>query len=241
MPFTPPSRLYHALEQGLRRASHARRPQKRPVAVHTPRPGAGPARRSGVRSHVNQFAGRYAKLAAMKLIFLYGPVAAGKLTVGREIATLTGFALFHNHLVIDAVKAVFPFASEPFVRLREQFWLAMFHEAAAAGRSTIFTFAPEASVAPDFPERARGIVEAAGGSVAFVRLTIDPHEQERRVDTHSRAEFGKLRSLALLRQIRQQLAECEAMMPTPSFTVDTTFIPPSEAARSIAQGLGLLP
>lgn len=177
----------------------------------------------------------------MKLLFLYGPVAAGKLTVGREIATLTGFALFHNHLVLDAVAAVFPFASEPFVRLREQFWLAMFHEAAAAGRSIIFTFAPEASVAPDFPERARAIVEAAGGSVAFVRLTIDPEEQERRLDTPSRAEFGKLRSLALLRQLRQQLAECEARMPTPSLTVDTTFMPPSEAARAIAQGLGLLP
>lgn len=177
----------------------------------------------------------------MKLIFLYGPVAAGKLTVAREIAALTGFALFHNHLVVDAVAAVFPFASEPFIRLREQFWLAVFHEAAAAGRSTIFTFAPERSVAPDFPERVRGIVEAAGGSVAFVRLTIDKEEQERRLDAQSRAEFGKLRSLALLRELRQQLAECDALMPTPAITVDTTTLPPQEAARSIAQGLGLLP
>jgi hypothetical protein len=60
----------------------------------------------------------------MKLLFLYGPVASGKLTIARELATLTGFALFHNHLVVDAVAAVFPFGSERFVKLREQFWLA---------------------------------------------------------------------------------------------------------------------
>lgn len=175
----------------------------------------------------------------MKLVFLYGSVAAGKLTVGREIAKLTGFSLFHNHLVVDAVAAVFPFASEPFIRLREQFWLAMFQEAAAAGRSLVFTFAPEATVAPDFPERARGIVEAAGGSVAFVRLTIDPVEQDRRINAQSRAEFGKLRSLALLRELRQQFANCEAMMPTPTITIDTTLTSPGDAAQAIVQGLGL--
>jgi cytidylate kinase len=39
----------------------------------------------------------------MKLLFLYGPAASGKLTIARELTTLTGFALFHNHLVVDAV------------------------------------------------------------------------------------------------------------------------------------------
>lgn len=58
----------------------------------------------------------------MQLIFLYGPMAAGKLTVARELAARTGFALFHNHLLVDAVAAVFPFGSPSFVRLREQFW-----------------------------------------------------------------------------------------------------------------------
>jgi hypothetical protein len=90
----------------------------------------------------------------MKLLFLYGPAASGKLTISRQLATLTGFALSHNHLMVDAVAAVFPFGSEGFVKLREQFWLAMFHEAAEAGYSLIFTFAPAASVAPDIPGRA---------------------------------------------------------------------------------------
>jgi shikimate kinase len=32
----------------------------------------------------------------MKLIVLHGPPGVGKLTVGRELAGLTGYALFHT-------------------------------------------------------------------------------------------------------------------------------------------------
>src|SRR5215470_2116203 len=152
----------------------------------------------------------------MKLLFLYGPAASGKLTIARELATLTGFALFHNHLVVDAVAAVFPF-----VKLREQFWLAMFHEAAEAGHSLIFTFAPEASVAPDFSDRTRQAVEAAGGEIIFVRLTLSRHEQERRIGNPDRAAFSKLRSLDLLRELRDEFMASEAAMPPAAFTIDT--------------------
>jgi hypothetical protein len=145
----------------------------------------------------------------MKLVFLHGPAASGKLTIGRELAALTGLPLFHNHLVVDAVAS----GSQRFVRLREQFWLAMFCEAAEAGRSMIFTFAPEASVAQDFPDRVRHLVEAAGGETIFVRLTLSHAEQERRIENASRAEFGKLRSLDLLRDLRSQFTACEAAMP----------------------------
>jgi len=34
----------------------------------------------------------------MNLVFLHGPAASGKLTVGRELSRLTGYRLFHNHL-----------------------------------------------------------------------------------------------------------------------------------------------
>ena len=94
----------------------------------------------------------------MQLIFIYGQVASGKLTIARELAGRTGFALFHNHLIVDAVGAVFPFGSETFVRLRERFWLEVIAEAAKDGRSLIFTFAPEPTVAPDFAERVRALV-----------------------------------------------------------------------------------
>ena len=173
----------------------------------------------------------------MKLVFLYGAPASGKLTVARELAAKTGFALFHNHLVVDAVGAVFPFGSDEFVRLREEFWLRMFAEAAKASRSLIFTFAPEGTVAPDFAERARQAVRAAGGDVFFVRLTVPPDEQERRIANADREAFGKLRSLELLHKLRAQFDACDAAMPPADLTIDTGALDPRSAAQRIVERL----
>lgn len=169
----------------------------------------------------------------MQLVFIYGQVASGKLTIARELARRTGFALFHNHLVVDAVSAVFPFGSEAFVRLRERFWLEVIAEAAKDCRSLIFTFAPEPTVAPGFPERVRTLVEAAGGSVVFVALTVPPGEQERRLVQPGRATFGKMQSLQLLRDLRGEFARCMAAMPNPDITIDTGSTAAEDAARAI--------
>lgn len=173
----------------------------------------------------------------MEIIFVFGPAAAGKLTVGRELAKLTGLPLFHNHLVVDAVGAVFPFGSEPFVRLRESFWLQTFTEAARSGRSLIFTFAPEATVDPSFPERVRTAIAAFGGSVVFIALTVSPEEQERRIGNASRSEFGKLTSLDLLRELRDSFDASMSAMPAAEFSIDTDAHDPAAAAERIAAHL----
>ena len=85
----------------------------------------------------------------------------------------------------------------------------------------IFTFAPETSVAPDFPDRARQAVEAAGGEIIFVRLTLSRDEQERRIGSPDRAAFGKLRSLDLLKNCRTSSPPSQAATPPLHFTIDT--------------------
>jgi hypothetical protein len=172
----------------------------------------------------------------MKLVFIYGQAGVGKLTVARELAALTGMALFHNHLVVDAVAAVFPFGSPGFVRLREQFWLEVFAEA-AKGTSLIFTFAPEDTVARDFPQRVKALVEAAGGKVDFIRLTAPESVQDQRINAASRSAFGKLTSLELLRQLRPQFIAAMQAMPEPILTIDTAATQPDAAARMIAAAI----
>jgi tRNA uridine 5-carbamoylmethylation protein Kti12 len=76
----------------------------------------------------------------MKLIFIYGPPASGKLTVARELAKLTGLRLFHNHVSIEFVQSLFEFGSGPFWRLTEKYRTEMIDEAAREETSTIFTF-----------------------------------------------------------------------------------------------------
>ena len=51
----------------------------------------------------------------MKLIFLYGAPGTGKLTVARELAALTGYRLFHNHLTVDLAKAIFDFGTPDYL------------------------------------------------------------------------------------------------------------------------------
>ena len=138
----------------------------------------------------------------MKLVFLHGAPAVGKLTVARELAALTGFRLFHNHLTVDLVSSLFAFGSEPFVQLREQIWLAAFAEAARNNVSLVFTFNPERTVRESFVQETIEIVEGAGGEVVFVELTCAEEELEDRLEDASRKEFGKLASVAQYRSLK---------------------------------------
>ena len=175
----------------------------------------------------------------MDLVFIHGPAAVGKLTVARALAEATGFGVFHNHLTVDALTAVFPFGSEPFVRLREQIWLGVFGEAARHRRSLIFTFTPERTVRPSFVPTAVALVESHGGRVRFVRLTCRPEELERRLTAESRRAFGKLRSPELFRQLAGEGAFEHPDLPGPDLLIDTGHTTPAEAAERICRGLGL--
>lgn len=53
----------------------------------------------------------------MNLLLLFGPLAVGKMTVGQELAKLTGYKLLHNHMTIDLVAQILEFNSPPFWRL----------------------------------------------------------------------------------------------------------------------------
>lgn len=171
----------------------------------------------------------------MQLVFIYGPPAAGKYTIAKIVAERTGLALFHNHLIVDAVHAVFPFGSTHFVRLREAFWMETFRAALDEDRSLIFTFQPEATVAPTFPQRVETLISEGGGRTIFVRLTLSRDEQEARIDNEDRTKFGKLRDKTLLRDLQDQFEESEAAMPKAAITVDTAVTLPAEAAARIIE------
>lgn len=43
----------------------------------------------------------------MKLVFILGDAAVGKMTVGQELMKITGLRLFHNHMTIEPVIEIF--------------------------------------------------------------------------------------------------------------------------------------
>lgn len=174
-----------------------------------------------------------------RLVFLYGPAAVGKLTVATELAGLTGFRLFHNHLTVDLALSLFEFGSEPFVRLREEIWLASFREAARRGVSLVFTFAPERTVRPRFVPDAEEAVGREGGEVLFVELTCDEAALERRIESPARARFGKLHSLAQYRVLKDSGAFEFGGALRPALSLDTTHAAPGETARRIVTHFSL--
>ena len=45
----------------------------------------------------------------MKLVFLIGDAAVGKMTVGQELMKITDLRLFHNHMTIEPVLEILGF------------------------------------------------------------------------------------------------------------------------------------
>ncbi|HEX2061110.1 MAG TPA: shikimate kinase, partial [Thermoanaerobaculia bacterium] len=96
----------------------------------------------------------------MHVIFLHGPPASGKYTIGVRLSELTRLPLFHNHLAVDAATSLFPFGTPSFNRLRAAIWQAAFDEAARSRQSFIFTFNPESTVDPGLIPRLCGSIES---------------------------------------------------------------------------------
>lgn len=74
----------------------------------------------------------------MKLLFLIGDAAVGKMTVGQELMRITELRLFHNHMTIEPVLEIFgQFNGKAIARLRD----VIFEEFAASDNfGMIFTY-----------------------------------------------------------------------------------------------------
>ncbi len=145
------------------------------------------------------------------LIFIVGPGAVGKMTVGTELAARTGMKLFHNHQTIDLLLRFFPFGSPPFIRLVHEFRRRIMEEVAAGDLpGLIFTYV----WAFDQPSDQREvdayteIFLARGGAVHYVELQAPQDVRLQRNETEFRlAEKPFKRDLA---ESRRQVLSLDA-------------------------------
>lgn len=176
-----------------------------------------------------------------QVVFIHGPAAAGKYTIGAQVAERLGWPLFHNHLTVDLVKTLFDFGSAEFVRLREEIWRASFAAAARARQSFVFTFNPEATVRPALIAELADTVEQHGGQLRYVELRCSDDEVARRIANPSRAKFGKLVDPALFREIVEQGGFDFPPLPEPLIAIDTERMAPHESADAIVGALDRAP
>jgi len=171
----------------------------------------------------------------VNLVFIHGPAAAGKYTVATELAALTGFELYHNHLVVDQVLKTHPFGTPGFVAGRDRLWRDYFARFPGPGQTDIiFTFNPENTVPQAFidwlfAEMARRTVPSHS-----VEITASEAVIEQRLGSTGRRQFKKLTDLVLYRQLRDSGAFATPLIPRTDLRIDTGHLAPAEAARLIA-------
>ena len=176
----------------------------------------------------------------MKLIFIYGPPAAGKLTVAKEIAALTGYKVFHNHLSIDCIEPVFEFGSPSFGKLINLIRIETIAEAARTNVSLIYTFCYAKDQDDDHVDKIINAVESNSGEVCFVLLTCERAELESRVLQEDRKKFGKANNLKILNLLVDTYDLYSPVPQRESLHIDNTNLSPQEAARQIVEHYKLL-
>lgn len=177
----------------------------------------------------------------MKLIFLYGAPATGKLTVAREISRRTGFKVFHNHLSIDCIEPVFDFGTPSFFKLIEMIRVETVAEAARENVNLIYTFCYAKNSDDAHVSKIVEAVASKGGEVCFALLVCERNEIEKRVLEESRRRYGKANNLKILNEIFDKYDLISPVNGYESLCIDNTSLSPEEAAKEIIEFYRLEP
>ena len=169
----------------------------------------------------------------MKLIIIYGPPAVGKLTVAKELATRTGYKLFHNHLSVDLVGSLYEFGQGPFWPLVRSIRNLLFLQATKDNLNLIFTFVYVKDQDDKIINSYMSTVEKNGGEVCLVQLTAHHDELTKRVTDDSRKKFLKVSSATTLEGLLSKGDHFSPINGRESLTIDNTHLTPAEVAEQI--------
>jgi hypothetical protein len=161
----------------------------------------------GAARDARRYAACTSLLMMKRIICLYGPPCAGKSTVGRALADISGFYLVHNHLTSDIISRHvprnFPDGSEnlTFRGLKHDLRLFLVDQLLSAGiDGIIFTFVFSLDRGLPFVERFLNTIRSHHAGVNFVRLRATLEQILSEVENPDRVGTEKLHTReALLR------------------------------------------
>lgn len=174
----------------------------------------------------------------MKLVMLYGPPAVGKLSVAQALAARTGFRVLHNHLLIDLSNALFDGgteASRASTRHLREVSLEAARKADLSGIILTFVYARDRDA---YILGLCNWAEVQGDEVYLVQLSGKQETLEARVTQSSRSAFGKLTTVAGLREKLVELTEpFGAVEGRPSLKLRTDGLSAAEVAETLVHHL----
>ena len=172
-------------------------------------------------------------------IFLYGPPAAGKLTVARSLASECDVKVLDNHVPIDAALRLFRFGSREWDELVNTLWVDMISAAAKARLDVVSTLVYLQGASDGRVRRLREASKAGGAAIFFVQLRPSSDALERRVRDPSRSGSNKIQDPAQLRRMAHHFNMDAAIDPT-ELSIDNSDVSATAAARQIANFVGLV-
>jgi shikimate kinase len=180
----------------------------------------------------------------MKLVIIFGPHAVGKMTVGQELAKLTGLKLFHNHMTIDVVSNLFENMPQERARLTNLFRKEVFEAYSKSDEyGMIFTYmwAFDAQEDWDYIEFVENMFTSRGGEVYYVELEADYDLRIERNKTENRllnksTKRDLERSENLFRRLEEKYrlnSSIGEIVKKNYIRIDNTNLSPEEAAEII--------
>ena len=122
----------------------------------------------------------------LKLLFLIGDAAVGKMTVGQEIMKLTGLRLFHNHMTIEPVIEIFGYyESKTISKLREVIF-EKFTKSNNEGLIFTYMWAFDQQSDWDYIQHVTDMFEEQGADVYYVELVAPQEIRLQRNQTENR-------------------------------------------------------
>ncbi len=188
----------------------------------------------------------------MKLLFIFGAHAAGKMTVGQQVAKITPMKLFHNHMTIEPVIELFgAYNGAVTQRLRQ----VVFEEFARTDNyGLIFTFiwAFDVPYDTEYVRRLTKHYEDAGAQVDYVELIAPQEVRLIRNRTENRlkekaskrdVELSETRMLSAEEKYRcvsepGEITELLGCAPERYLRIDNTNLSPEDVAELIVSHFG---
>jgi len=179
----------------------------------------------------------------MKLLFLIGDAAVGKMTVGQELMKITDLRLFHNHMTIEPVIEIFgEYNGAVISRLRE----VIFEEFAASGNyGMIFTYmwAFDQKSDWDYAEHVAEIFRKQGAEIYYAELVAPQEIRLIRNATENRLRHKASKrdiEASNKRLIRDDGKYCHVSrpgeIPFPDYIkIDNSRLAPEDTARQIKE------
>ncbi len=186
------------------------------------------------------------------LVLILGPHAVGKMTVGQELAKITGFRLFHNHMPIELSRKLFaPNETEEFETLNNIIRQSVFEMFATRDLPSLIYTNLCAFDDPDNISYLMDVIhlfQSNGANCYVVELCADfdvrliRNKSENRLlhkESKRNLEWSEAEMRATSKEWRLNSYEGEELPFKNYLKIDNTDISPDEVAKMIVEHFGI--